>query len=196
MERGRSSSGCSAGSGRGVWSLHTPRPGRGDREEALLDGLPPGGIFGGRDNQEVKGSPFTFRPASLRRRPRGRRVRMSGPRMRLFSPALSARTVARAALFAGALVPRRNGGNCHKGAEGPSQRSDRISPIRLIDADGEQLGIVSLDEARIGRPRRGLDLWKGARRAPPVCRLMDYGSSSTRRRGGPAKRRRSSTRCR
>jgi translation initiation factor IF-3 len=52
----------------------------------------------------------------------------------------------------------------------------RISPIRLIDADGEQLGVVALEEAKERAAEAGLDLVEvapGAR--PPVCRLMDYG---------------------
>jgi translation initiation factor IF-3 len=52
----------------------------------------------------------------------------------------------------------------------------RISPIRLIDADGEQLGIVPLDEAREKAAAANLDLVEvapGAR--PPVVRLMDWG---------------------
>lgn len=52
----------------------------------------------------------------------------------------------------------------------------RISPIRLIDEDGEQLGIVATDEARRLATDRGLDLVEVAPNArPPVCRLMDYG---------------------
>ena len=52
----------------------------------------------------------------------------------------------------------------------------RISPIRLIDEEGKQLGIVATDEARALAADRGLDLVEvapGAR--PPVCRLMDFG---------------------
>ena len=47
--------------------------------------------------------------------------------------------------------------------------SIRISPIRLIDEEGEQLGIVATDEARSLAVERGLDLVAvapGAR--PPV----------------------------
>ena len=52
----------------------------------------------------------------------------------------------------------------------------RISPVRLIDADGEQVGIVSLDEARERATDASLDLVEVAPDArPPVCRLMDYG---------------------
>ena len=52
----------------------------------------------------------------------------------------------------------------------------RISPIRLIDEGGGQIGIVSLDEARARAARRGLDLVEVAPDSrPPVVRLMDYG---------------------
>lgn len=52
----------------------------------------------------------------------------------------------------------------------------RISPIRLIDEEGEQVGIVPLDEAREKAAEVGLDLVEVAPRArPPVVRLMDWG---------------------
>ncbi len=52
----------------------------------------------------------------------------------------------------------------------------RISPIRLIGADGEQVGIVALDEAKQRAEDAGLDLVEVAPEArPPVCKLMDYG---------------------
>jgi translation initiation factor IF-3 len=52
----------------------------------------------------------------------------------------------------------------------------RISPIRLIGGDGEQVGIVSLDEAKQRAEDAGLDLVEVAPEArPPVCKLMDYG---------------------
>ncbi len=52
----------------------------------------------------------------------------------------------------------------------------RISPVRLIDADGEQLGIVALEDAKQRAEDAGLDLVEVAADArPPVCRLMDYG---------------------
>lgn len=52
----------------------------------------------------------------------------------------------------------------------------RISPIRLIDDEGEQVGIVSIEEARERAADKGLDLVEVAPDArPPVCRLMDYG---------------------
>ena len=52
----------------------------------------------------------------------------------------------------------------------------RISPIRLIDADGEQLGVVSLAEAKDRAQETELDLVEVAPQArPPVVRLMDWG---------------------
>ena len=52
----------------------------------------------------------------------------------------------------------------------------RISPIRLIDPEGEQVGIVPLDQARQQAQAAGLDLVEVAPRArPPVVRIMDWG---------------------
>lgn len=52
----------------------------------------------------------------------------------------------------------------------------RISPIRLIDEQGKQVGIVSLEEARERATVQGLDMVEVAPDArPPVVRLMDYG---------------------
>ena len=52
----------------------------------------------------------------------------------------------------------------------------RISPVRLIDEEGEQVGIVPTDEARRMARERRLDLVEVAPNArPPVCKLMDYG---------------------
>lgn len=52
----------------------------------------------------------------------------------------------------------------------------RISPVRLIGPDGEQVGIVSLDRAREVAQQSGLDLVEVAANArPPVVRVMDWG---------------------
>lgn len=52
----------------------------------------------------------------------------------------------------------------------------RISPVRLIGADGEQVGIVSLEEAREQAREAELDLVEVAADArPPVVKLMDWG---------------------
>ncbi len=48
--------------------------------------------------------------------------------------------------------------------------------VRLIGADGEQAGIVSLAEAKQAAADAGLDLVEIVPNAdPPVCRVMDYG---------------------
>lgn len=48
--------------------------------------------------------------------------------------------------------------------------------MRLIDPDGEQMGIMSADEAREKAEEFGLDLVEVAPKArPPVCKIMDYG---------------------
>lgn len=52
----------------------------------------------------------------------------------------------------------------------------RISPVRLIGADGTQLGVVSTNDALTRARDDGLDLVEVAPNArPPVCRIMDYG---------------------
>ena len=52
----------------------------------------------------------------------------------------------------------------------------RDKEIRLIGAEGEQLGIMSPDEALQIADEQGLDLVKISPQAtPPVCKLMNYG---------------------
>ncbi len=52
----------------------------------------------------------------------------------------------------------------------------RISPVRLIGADGEQVGIVPIEEAKRAAAERELDLVEVAPMArPPVVKVMDYG---------------------
>lgn len=48
--------------------------------------------------------------------------------------------------------------------------------MRLIDAEGEQVGIVPLEEAREKAEEQGLDLVEvGADAEPPVVRILDWG---------------------
>lgn len=48
--------------------------------------------------------------------------------------------------------------------------------VRLIDVDGEQAGIASIDEALKQAQTAGLDLVEISPDAePPVCKIMDYG---------------------
>lgn len=52
----------------------------------------------------------------------------------------------------------------------------RISPIRLIGAEGEQHGIVPTAQALDMAREAGLDLVEvSATERPPVCKIMDYG---------------------
>lgn len=52
----------------------------------------------------------------------------------------------------------------------------RIREVRLIDDEGNQVGIIPTRDALEMARERGLDLVEVAPNAvPPVCRLMDYG---------------------
>ena len=52
----------------------------------------------------------------------------------------------------------------------------RDKEIRLIGSEGEQMGIMSSDEALRIADEQGLDLVKISPQAtPPVCKLMNYG---------------------
>ena len=52
----------------------------------------------------------------------------------------------------------------------------RVSEVRLIDAEGQQVGIVAREEALKRAQEAGLDLVEVAPLAkPPVCKLMDWG---------------------
>ena len=52
----------------------------------------------------------------------------------------------------------------------------RARVVRLISAEGDQLGIVSVREALDLAEKDGLDLVEVAPNSdPPVCRVMDYG---------------------
>ena len=52
----------------------------------------------------------------------------------------------------------------------------RISPIRVVNADGEMLGEMETEKALAIAQEQGLDLVEVSPDArPPVCRIMDYG---------------------
>ena len=61
----------------------------------------------------------------------------------------------------------------------PHQRVNeqiRTSPVRVVSADGKQLGIMAIDEALAQAKAAGLDLVEVApNERPPVCRIMDFG---------------------
>jgi translation initiation factor IF-3 len=52
----------------------------------------------------------------------------------------------------------------------------RITPIRVVNAEGEMLGVIPTSEAMQQAIEAGLDLVEVAPTVrPPVCRIMDYG---------------------
>jgi translation initiation factor IF-3 len=64
----------------------------------------------------------------------------------------------------------------------PPERDDtrineriRVPEVRLIGEDGEQIGVLKIDDALRYAQERDLDLVEVAREAkPPVCRVLDY----------------------
>ncbi|MDP2839220.1 MAG: translation initiation factor IF-3 [Syntrophales bacterium] len=55
-------------------------------------------------------------------------------------------------------------------------REIRAVSVRVIDMEGQQLGVISLTEALAEAAKAGLDLVEvSPTAAPPVCRIMDYG---------------------
>ena len=58
----------------------------------------------------------------------------------------------------------------------------RAKEVRLIDADGENVGVVSIQEAMQMAQEAGLDLVEVAPNAsPPVCRIIDHGKFAYQR---------------
>jgi translation initiation factor IF-3 len=73
------------------------------------------------------------------------------------------------------MVPREDKRIADKDAVRVNERI-RAREIRLIGADGEQLGVVTPEEGRARADEEGYDLVEVAPNAkPPVCRIMDYG---------------------
>ncbi|MDJ0802255.1 MAG: translation initiation factor IF-3 [Desulfobacterales bacterium] len=55
-------------------------------------------------------------------------------------------------------------------------RKIRAREVRVIDPNGEQIGVISIDEALAAAADLGLDLVEVSPNAnPPVCKIMDYG---------------------
>lgn len=70
-------------------------------------------------------------------------------------------------------------------------RAIRAREVRVVDDEGNQLGILSLAEALAAAEERGLDLVEvSPNAAPPVCRIMDYGKYKyqTSKRAAEAKK--------
>ena len=55
-------------------------------------------------------------------------------------------------------------------------REIKAASVRVIDSEGKQLGILTLQEALREAGEAGMDLVEVApNSSPPVCRVMDYG---------------------
>ncbi|MCC7045816.1 MAG: translation initiation factor IF-3 [Alphaproteobacteria bacterium] len=61
--------------------------------------------------------------------------------------------------------------------EGPRVNHEiRLPQVRLVGADGEMIGVVSIREALERAEQAGLDLVEVAPQAePPVCKILDFG---------------------
>jgi translation initiation factor IF-3 len=83
----------------------------------------------------------------------------------------------RAALFGTGVGTRHHvGGRLITSREPRVNERIRAREVRLVDPDGGQVGIKSIEEARWLADQLGLDLVEVAADArPPVVRLMDYG---------------------
>ncbi|WP_445682202.1 translation initiation factor IF-3 [Radicibacter daui] len=61
--------------------------------------------------------------------------------------------------------------------DGPRvNREINVRSVRLVGADGEMIGVVSIRDALIAAEEAGLDLVEISPNAePPVCKILDYG---------------------
>ncbi len=70
----------------------------------------------------------------------------------------------------------RPGGGRDRGPQVPINERIRAREIRVVDDEGNQLGIMSPQQALEIARARGLDLVEVASQAnPPVCRIINYG---------------------
>ena len=61
--------------------------------------------------------------------------------------------------------------------DGPrANEHTRVPQVRLVDENGENVGVVTIEDARNRADNAGLDLVEVAPQAdPPVCKILDYG---------------------
>ena len=63
--------------------------------------------------------------------------------------------------------------------------------MRVISAEGEQLGVMPTEQALTAAREAGLDLVEVApNERPPVCRIMDFGKFKYQQKSGSTKARR------
>lgn len=75
------------------------------------------------------------------------------------------------------VLRSRGGRDTRPQPKGPRANEDiRVPQVRVIDEEGEQLGVLPIEEALAAADNRGLDLVEVSPNAdPPVCKIMDYG---------------------
>jgi translation initiation factor IF-3 len=74
------------------------------------------------------------------------------------------------------VPPPRRGGSSINDQQQRLNADIKVPRVRLVDADGTQVGIVPLAQALRRAREQELDLVEVAAQAdPPVCRIMDYG---------------------
>ncbi|MBO6518655.1 MAG: translation initiation factor IF-3 [Rhodospirillales bacterium] len=74
-------------------------------------------------------------------------------------------------------MARRPGPPAPPSKDGPRANEDILAdPVRVVDADGEMVGVIGLQEAIDMAAEVGLDLVEVSPNAePPVCKILDYG---------------------
>ena len=78
--------------------------------------------------------------------------------------------------LSGEIAIRRSSPRDRRPVVAPINENIRASEVRLINAEGEQVGVVPLREALANAQEAGLDLVQlGGSAEPPVCKVMDYG---------------------
>ena len=75
------------------------------------------------------------------------------------------------------VLRSRGGRDTRPQPKGPRANEEiRVPQVRVIDEDGEQLGVLPIEEALAAADGRGFDLVEVSPNAdPPVCKIMDYG---------------------
>ncbi|WP_257254377.1 MULTISPECIES: translation initiation factor IF-3 [unclassified Endozoicomonas] len=80
------------------------------------------------------------------------------------------------AAFTGDTPIRRNSFRDRRPQKAPINENIRAKEVRLIGADGSQVGVVDTRDALSMAQEAGLDLVEiNATSEPPVCKILDYG---------------------
>ena len=81
-----------------------------------------------------------------------------------------------AAFFSGDTLIRRNSFRDHRPQKVPINEHIRAKEIRLIGADGSQVGVIDTSDALFMAQEAGLDLIEiNATSEPPICKILDFG---------------------